>query len=287
MTNAHEAGWTAIILAGQRPGVDRLAHHFGTDLKALVEIGDEPMITHVVRTLHQVAEIGTILVLAQDPTRLEAAVAAGGGAHFSASASGISASIKAVAGSAAAPWPVLVTTADHPLLTPSMIREFLAASGAPDLSVAMVEKAAMLAQFPDAKRTWLKFSDGHWSGANLFAMTSGKVGAALDLWAAAEQDRKQVWKLFRHFGLWLAFRAITRTIGLSDALEKAGQRLGLAVKLVPMGDPVAAIDVDKPEDHVLASAILEARGATQNASAILEARGATQNASAILAARRL
>jgi GTP:adenosylcobinamide-phosphate guanylyltransferase len=259
MTEATESAWTAIILAGQRPGIDRLADHFGGDLKALVEIRGEAMITHVVRTLHQVPEIGTILVLAQDPTRLEAAVVAGGGARFSTSAPGISASIKAVAGTSAAPWPLLVTTADHPLLTPAMIRDFLSATGAEDLSVGVVEKKVMLAQFPDAKRTWLKFRDGHWSGANLFAMTSPKVGAALDLWAAAEQDRKQVWKLFMHFGPWLALRALTRTIGLSAALEKAGHRLGLAVKLVPMGDPVAAIDVDKPEDHLLASAILEAR----------------------------
>jgi GTP:adenosylcobinamide-phosphate guanylyltransferase len=259
MTSAREAGWTAIILAGQRPGVDRLAHHFGGDLKALVEIGGEAMITHVIRTLLQVPEVKSILVLAQNPARLEEAVAAGGGASFSVSASGISASIKAVAGTALAPWPMLVTTADHPLLTPAMIRDFLSASGAEDLSVAMVEKQTMLAQFPEAKRTWLKFSDGHWSGANLFALKSDKVSAALDLWAAAEQDRKQVWKLFLHFGPWLAVRAITRTIGLSAALEKAGQRLGLTVKLVAMGDPVAAIDVDKPEDHALASAILEAR----------------------------
>jgi GTP:adenosylcobinamide-phosphate guanylyltransferase len=259
MTEATESAWTAIILAGQRPGTDRLADHFGCDLKALVEIGGEAMITHVVRTLHQVPEIRSILVLAQNPAQLEEALAAGGGASFSASASGISASIKAVAGSPAAPWPLLVTTADHPLLTPKIISDFLTATGPEDLAVAMVEKQAMLAQFPYARRTWLKFSDGHWSGANLFALKSDKVRAALDLWAAAEQDRKQVWKLFMHFGPWLALRAITRTIGLSAALKNAGQRLGLAVKLVPMADPVAAIDVDKPEDHLLASAILDAR----------------------------
>jgi GTP:adenosylcobinamide-phosphate guanylyltransferase len=253
------AEWTAIVLAGQRPGVDRLADHFGGDLKALVEIVGEPMISHVIRTLHNAPSVARILVLAQDPDRLSAAVAAGGGAHFSQSSTGISASIKAVAGTSAAPWPILVTTADHPLLTPDMVETFLTESSNADLSVALVEKQAMLAQFPDAKRTWLKFRDGHWSGANLFALRNDRVSPALDLWAAAEQDRKQAWKLFLHFGPWLALRAITRTIGLGAALEKAGQRLGLGVKLVSMGDPVAAIDVDKPEDHVLASAILKAR----------------------------
>ncbi len=247
------------MLAGQRPGVDRLAVHFGTDLKALVEIAGEPMISHVIRTLHQTPSIGQILVLAQEPDRLSQAVAAGGDAQFSRSEAGISASIKAVAGTSAAPWPILVTTADHPLLTVEMIEAFLKASDQSDLAIGFVEKQAMLAQFPEAKRTWLKFRDGHWSGTNLFALRNDRVSPALDLWAAAEQDRKQAWKLFLHFGPWLALRAISRTIGLSGALKKAGQRLGLGVKLVSMGDPVAAIDVDKPEDHALASLILERR----------------------------
>jgi GTP:adenosylcobinamide-phosphate guanylyltransferase len=251
--------WSAIVLAGQRPGVDRLADHFGGDLKTLVEIGGEPMVSHVIRTLHGAPSISRILVLAQEPDRLSAAVAVGGGADFSQSSSGISASIKAVAGTPLAPWPVIVTTADHPLLTAAMVEAFLTDSASADLAVGFVEKQAMLAQFPNAKRTWLKFRDGHWSGANLFALRNDRVSPALDLWAAAEQDRKQVWKLFLHFGPWLALRALTRTIGLSDALKKAGQRLGLGVKLVSMGDPVAAIDVDKPEDHALASLILEAR----------------------------
>jgi CTP:molybdopterin cytidylyltransferase MocA len=251
--------WTALVLAGQRPGIDLLASHFGEEWKALVPVSGEAMLTHVVRTLHDVPEIARIIVLGQVPAVLEKAVSVGGGAEIIASQSGISASISAVAGMNDAPWPVLVTTADHPLLTPDMVSAFLAASEGADLSVGMVEKAPMLAQFPDAKRTWLKFSDGHWSGANLFAMTSDRVRPALALWAEAEQDRKKAWKLFLHFGPWLAIRALTRTIGLGEALAKAGRNLGLSARLVAMADPVAAIDVDKPLDHAQAEAILEAR----------------------------
>jgi hypothetical protein len=83
--------------------------------------------------------------------------------------------------------------------------------------------------------------------------------AALDLWAEAEQDRKKAWKLFLHFGLWLAVRALTRTIGLETALAKAGRRLGIEARLVAMSDPVAAIDVDKLSDHALAEDILARR----------------------------
>lgn len=253
-------GWTAVLLAGQRPGPDRLAAHFGYDLKALVPVAGEAMITRVLRTLHASSEIGEVIILCQSPERLAKAVEAGGGGKLSSSSAGISASINAIAGTDIAPWPLFVTTADHPLLSVSTISEFLASSKDADLSVGMVEKQTMLAVFPDAQRTWLKFSDGHWSGANLFAMTGDRVRAALDLWAAAEQDRKVAWKLFLHFGPWLALRALTRTIGLAKALRIAGNRLGLSAQLVALSDPIAAIDVDKPSDHALATSILEARG---------------------------
>lgn len=251
--------WTAIILAGQRPGPDKLATHFGEEFKALVRLDGEAMLSKVVRTLRQVPEIGKIVVVSQEPEVLLSAVEAGGGATLSSCAGGISSSINALAGSDTVPWPVFVTTADHPLLTPAMVSEFLDASGESDLCVAMVERANMLRLFPNARRTWLKFSDGHWSGANLFALTGERTRAALTLWAAAEQDRKTAWKLFLHFGPMLFLRAITRTIGLAEALTVAGRRLGLSAKLIPMSDPVAAIDVDKPEDHALAEHILASR----------------------------
>jgi hypothetical protein len=151
-----------------------------------------------------------------------------------------------------------VTTADHPLLTVEMIDEFVRRADG-DLAVAMVERQTMLKQFPNAQRTWLRFSDGAWSGANLFALMTQKSSLALDLWAEAEQDRKKAWRLFLHFGLLLAIRALTRTIGLHQAMAKAGKRLGLDARLVPMSDPVAAIDVDKRSDHVLAEKILAER----------------------------
>jgi hypothetical protein len=117
----------------------------------------------------------------------------------------------------------------------------------------------MLTAYPGNKRTWLRFSDGAWSGANLFALRSERAKGALELWAEAEQDRKKAWKLFLHFGPLLALRAISRTIGLATALSQAGKRLGLSANLVPMPMAEAAIDVDKVSDHVLAERILQAR----------------------------
>ena len=255
-----QAQWTCIVLAGQRPGPDMLAQHFALERKALVPVRGEPMICHVVRTLHMSPHIGTIIILSQDAEHLRSAVDAAGGAILVESQNSISLSIKAQAETLGFSSPLLVTTADHPLLTLEMIDEFVRHADG-DVAVAMVERQTMLKQFPDAQRTWLRFSDGAWSGANLFALTTQKSSFALELWADAEQDRKKAWRLFLHFGLFLAIRALTRTIGLHQAMERAGKRLGLDAQLVPMSDPVAAIDVDKLSDHVLAEKILTERAA--------------------------
>lgn len=253
--------WTCIILAGQRPGADPLAQHFAQQWKALVPVCGVPMLTHVLRTVHAVPAIGRVIVLAQSDAALVEAVDAGGGSEYVVSGAGISDSILGAIDGAGVRWPLLVTTADHPLLTPTMVKAFIDDAQGCDLAVAMVERATMLRQFPDARRTWLRFADGAWSGANLFALQSDAALGALRLWSQAEQDRKRPWRLFRHFGLTLALRAITRTIGLADSLARAGRRLGMSARLVPMGDPVAAIDVDKPSDHAQAEAIMAAREA--------------------------
>ena len=36
--------WTAILLAGSRPGRDRFAARYGAELKALIPIAGEPML---------------------------------------------------------------------------------------------------------------------------------------------------------------------------------------------------------------------------------------------------
>ncbi len=255
-----KSAWHVVVLAGQRPGIDPLAAHFGAEWKALVPISGAPMLSHVLSALLNAPEVSKVTIVAQQPDAFHAAVPADARISWFASGAGISTSILSLLDQNDAPeWPILVTTADHPLLTTEMVASFIAGCDDCDLAVAMVERAVLLGAYPENKRTWFKFHDGWWSGANIFALKSPKSRAALQLWAKAEQDRKQVWKLFLHFGPLLALRAITRSIGMADALRVAGRRLGLVAKLVPLPHAEAAIDVDKPADHVLASDILSRR----------------------------
>ena len=258
--------WTAIVLAGRRPGEDGFAASHGVAAKALIPAGGEPMLGRVARTLLASPSVGRIVVLAQDAETLltgELAWMAEEPRIATAEAGdGISASVAAVAGTGAAPYPVLVTTADHPLLTPEMVEAFIAGAVGADAAFAMVERKTVERVHPGTRRTWLKAADGHYSGANLFALHDARArGRGIDFWARAEKDRKRTLKLLSYLGPGIFLRAVTRTISLEAAAERAGRKAGIRLKAVPLPFAEAAIDVDKPADLELAERILAARAA--------------------------
>ena len=256
-------GWTAILLAGERPGGDPLAAQFGAGSKAAIKVAGVSMIRRVAETLLASPEIGRVVILAQEPSLVFAGDAAvlldNPRITFHRSGAGIATSIADVVESGSVDWPVLVTTADHALLTPAMIAEFVAAAQDCDLAVGFGERRVTEARYPETRRTWLKFADGHFSGANLFALRNSRVAPVLQLWSEVEQDRKKGLKLLSRFGLPLLLRAITRTIALPDALARAGLGMHIFARAVMLRDPEAAIDVDKPGDHMLAERIIRMR----------------------------
>lgn len=260
MTAPIPAPIPAIVLAGSRPGPDPLLTGSGVATKALLPVGGQPMLVHVVRALHASPLVGPITVLAQNSASLAADPALAGlpGVRFADSGQGISSSL-----AAALPDgddPLLVTTADNVLLTPAMIAEFLAGGEESDVAVAMVERAVLLARYPESKRTWLKFRGGWWSGANLFRLRGRRVLPLLDFWGRIERDRKKGLKIVAAFGPWLLIGALLRLFTIHQGVARAGRRFGLGVRIVPMSAPEACIDADKPADIELIEAIFAARG---------------------------
>jgi GTP:adenosylcobinamide-phosphate guanylyltransferase len=252
--------WTAIILAGERPGEDGFAAAHGVAAKALIPVAGEPMLGRVVRAVLAAPSIRKIVLLAQNPQALLSAELAWIGTEprvtTAASNDSISNSIKEVAGGEAAPFPALVVTADHALLEPRMVESFIAGSDGVDAAFAIVERRVVEADYPETKRTWIRFSDGDYTGANLFAFRTAASHRALDVWSNVEQDRKRAMRLLMFFGPGLALRALTRTISLDAALAKAARKAGLTVRAVRLPFARAAIDVDKPADLELVEAVL-------------------------------
>jgi len=250
--------YTAILLAGARPGRDAFAEQFGTDLKALIPVAGEPMVRRPVRALLESASVARVIVLAQAPKRISSVLPKDRRVTVRKSKGTIAITLLELCFDKKTAWPLLVTTADHALLDAAMVDEFCAAADA-DLAVAVVDRATMLRRFPEAKRTWLKFRGGAYTGANLFALKSPKVAAAIELWRSVESDRKKGWRLVSLLGPVILIGAALRLLTIDKVLARVGRKLGLAVKVVRLSDPLGGIDVDKAEDHALAQTIIEAR----------------------------
>ena len=251
--------YTAIVLAGSRPGRDAFAEQFGAKAKALIPVSGEPMVRRPVRALLESERIGDVIVLTQDPDLIGDALPKDPCIQLRKSGETIASTMLALCFERETQWPLLVTTADHALLDTATVDEFCMAAAAADLAVGVVERAALMRRLPNTKRTWLKFRGGAYTGANLFALKSPKAAAAIELWRSVEQDRKKGWRIVSLLGPLILIGTALRLLSIDDAVARLGKKIGLEVRAVRLGNPLAGVDVDKPEDHELAEAILEGR----------------------------
>lgn len=242
---------SVLILAGQREGViDPLCAETGVERKAIIPINGQPMIGYVLNALDAGGINRPFHVSGFDASydkRLTQSPSGTGPADSSDVA--LRTGIK---------LPCLITTADHPLLTPQMLESFLsqARKSRADFCVGFADKTIIQPAYPDVKRTYLKFSDRSVSGCNLFYINNAKGLSAIKFWKDAQHLRKQPLKLARSLGWGVLFNYLLGRLSLKGAFEYASKRLNITAKpiLIPIAE--AAIDVDKPSDKVLVEAIL-------------------------------
>ncbi|HEU0309928.1 MAG TPA: NTP transferase domain-containing protein [Sphingomicrobium sp.] len=249
--------WTAIVLAGSRPGADPFAAQHGTDLKALIPVGGVPMVGRPVRALLDSPSIAMVRVLTQQPDRISEVLPSDSRLGVEVSGATIAATLDDVLADPATQYPLIVTTADHALLSPSMIADFCRQADGAELAIGVVERRSLMKRLPATRRTWLRFRGGAFSGANLFAFGSPAAARAVALWRSVEQDRKKGWRMIAALGPVSLIGAILRLRTIDETLDSVGKRLGLVIRKVELADPLAAVDVDKPADHELVTAILE------------------------------
>ena len=253
--------WQALVLAAGRGPDDPMASAYSVTHKCLVPVGGIPMLSRVVASLMACADIGPIAISIDD--QAVAAEALGDllmrceivPAQASAARSAIAALDRKPM------FPSLITTGDHPLLTPEMVQFFLdrSASSGADLCVGLASRAVIERAHPDTKRTYLRFADNEVSGCNLFAFTHPRALEALRFWHYLEPVRKKPWRLAKAFGLAPLLQFITRTLTLDRAFAIASRRWQITTLPILMPFAEAAIDVDKPADKELAEKILLTR----------------------------
>ena len=248
---------TALILAGSRSGApEPMALRAGVDNKALIPVHGVPMILRVIEALRGSAGIGRIVVAAARADLLAACPKAAG-VILRASAASPSQSVATVLAEFGVP--LLVTTADHALLTTEMLDFFLASAPDADAVAAVARAEVIRAGYPDTRRSWIRLRGGAYSGCNLFLLRNAAASGAVDLWRRLEQHRKSPLAMARIAGLAALFGYATRLLTMAGAMRVLSRRSGARLRVVEMPFADAAIDVDKPADLALAEAALERR----------------------------
>jgi GTP:adenosylcobinamide-phosphate guanylyltransferase len=263
------AVFTALVLAGSRGGVDPVAAYGGARLKCLVPAGGVPMLVRVVEALLESPEIGRVLVSLPEPGVLDELPAlaphvASGRCVAVPTGASPSLSVTLAIDSHPEAMPMLVTTADHALLSPAIVQTFCdrALSTGADIAAALTPSAALLAAYPDSVRTFLRFKDERYSGANLFAILTPAGRQAVAFWRRVEQERKRPWRMIRAFGLGSLLAYLLNRLTLADAMRRASKVIGVEARAIPLEIAEACIDVDKPADLDLVNMILARRGAS-------------------------
>lgn len=247
--------WTAVVLAGSRGTADPVARATGVSHKAFAPVAGRPMIGHVLDTLAGCGSVGRIIVAIEPDAP---PIPRHGIERMTAARSP---SLSALAGFEAAGPPVLVTTADHPLLTAEMVEALVAgalSSGA-DVAAAVATRPVVEQAGSAARRTYLKFRDAQISGCNIFALMTPEARAALAFWRTIESERKRPWRIAWAIGPGILAAYLAGLLSSRAAARAVGRAAGCRAALVALPFPDAAHDVDKPEDLAFAERRLAER----------------------------
>ncbi|HKA14008.1 MAG TPA: nucleotidyltransferase family protein [Myxococcota bacterium] len=251
--------FTALVLAGRRGGGDPLASSRGASHRALLPVAGVPMLARVLIALRGARHVGRIWVSIDAPELLasvpELAPFRDVPVHESlvSPARSVADALDSIGDER-----VLVTTADHALLSGARVDRFLegAAETKADVAVGVVERSAFGDAEASAARTWIRLRCGSYKGANLFAFQHARARNAAEFFARAERHRKKPWRMAAALGPTLAIEYLAGRLDLDGACKQLSRSAGATIRPVLLAEAAAAIDVDKAADLDLVEKIL-------------------------------
>ncbi|HEY3145430.1 MAG TPA: nucleotidyltransferase family protein [Dongiaceae bacterium] len=255
----------ALILAGSRGPDDPMAKAAGVSHKALLPVAGVPMLLRVAEALRATSGIRRIYVCIED-ARVIFQVPGLEALHRARVLETVPAAESPAASVAAAlrridlSQPLLITTGDHPLLTPVILQRFL--ESAPkdcDLAVALAPADVVAAAYPDAIRTFYRLGRRRFSGCNLFLARSPNVARVADFWRSMEAYRKRPLRLIWRVGPWALIKVLLGLMNAEQAFAYLSQKAGAIIRPVELPIAEAAVDVDKPADLELVERIFAGR----------------------------
>lgn len=260
-----ETTFTAVILAGAREENDLLRKQEKESLKAFIKVGGTPMIDYVLKAALRSGYIDDIYVCidAEDEIEKKAPLLAElrkeKKVRIIPTEQGPSASAEKAVKDINIAKPVLITTADHPLLTRAILKEFLQKSlrTKADATLGVIPTDIITNAYPKNKRTRLKFREGSYTGCNLFTFLTPSARELTGHWQVMEDMRKTPFQMATHLGPGILTQYLLGLLTLDKALEKLSKKTSINVKAVRMHQAEAGIDVDTPEDLNLVKEIIQ------------------------------
>lgn len=255
--------FTVVVLAADRELSDPVAQAAGVSCKALTPAGGRAMVLRVLDALAETREVGVrilagpAMAFVEQNAELNGLVSSGQ-VRWHAPQATPSSSAFTVLQSLPEDVPVLVTTADHALLTAAMVDHFCAEarrSGC-DVVAGVARYELIAAAFPGSRRTVTKLRDGGYCGCNLFAFLTPQARQAADFWRQVEKERKKPLRIIKVMGMMAVLRYLLGRLTLEQALARLSRRMKLQAGVVRMPFAEAAVDVDKVEDWLLVESIL-------------------------------
>ena len=250
--------FACVILAGERSRRDALREHSGVACKPLLRISGQPMIHRVITALRGAASVDAIHLSGPDQPCVQSdagLVREIAQQRLSWSPPQATPSTSAYHELTALPAgsPVLLTTADHPLLTSEIVDRFCRESSAArcDVLIGLAPYELVKSAYPDIRKTVLRFRDGNYCGCNLFAFLTPEGRSAADFWRRIEDQRKKPLLVIGLLGWWAVIRYRLGLLTLDAALQRLSRHLGLRLGAVILPYANAAVDVDSVADYDL------------------------------------
>ncbi|RKD30916.1 nucleotidyltransferase family protein [Thermohalobacter berrensis] len=154
---------------------------------------------------------------------------------------------------------VLITTCDIPLLTGTAVREFVIESlkSEVDLCYPVIKKKVCKEKYPNAKRTYVKLKEGHFTGGNMMIINPLILDKCIEIAEEIIQFRKNPLKMSKVLGLGLLIKLITGRLSIGNVEKRVENILGLKPKAIITQYAEIGNDVDKPEDLEMAKKYLK------------------------------
>jgi CTP:molybdopterin cytidylyltransferase MocA len=252
----------ALILAGSRGPDDPMAKAAGVSHKALLPVAGVPMLLRVVEAVRATPGTERVYICIED-ARVIAQVPgleALRRAEVVPAAESPAASVAAALARIDLTQPLLVTTGDHPLLTPAILQRFVELAPRDcDLAVALAPSDIVSTAYPGAIRTFYRLGRRRFSGCNLFLVRSPKVAEVARFWRRMEAYRKRPLRLIWEIGPLALLKVLLGQMTAGDAFAYLSRRMGAVIRHVELPIADAAVDVDKPADLELVERIFASR----------------------------